>query len=170
MLGDPGLKTLRLSPWRLNLHTKWGREGNGMWGRGPAQRKQIYKKKFPRSNAFYLPSLHVEEGGRGSAPCGLTWQLSSGSREAVPVRSRRSNGCTAPPRRWIEVQLPPDVLNPTAHRPLGKTTKKFIKGLFAPNFTVSTAFLFFLHRGCFVRKPVCRSGFVRFWASWIRIH
>jgi hypothetical protein len=45
MLGDPGFKTLRLSPWRLNLHTKWGREGNGMWGRGPAQRKQIYKKK-----------------------------------------------------------------------------------------------------------------------------
>ncbi len=36
---DPGLKTLRLSPWRPNLHTKWGREGNGMWGRRPAQRK-----------------------------------------------------------------------------------------------------------------------------------
>ncbi len=46
MLGDPGLKTLRLSPWRLNLHTKWGQEGNGMWGLGPAQRKQIYIKKI----------------------------------------------------------------------------------------------------------------------------
>jgi hypothetical protein len=46
MLGDPDLKTLRLSPWRLNFHTKWGREGNGMWGQGPAQRKQIKKKKY----------------------------------------------------------------------------------------------------------------------------
>jgi hypothetical protein len=48
MLGDPGLKKLRLSPWRLNLHTKWGREGNGMWGQGPAHCKQIYilKKIF----------------------------------------------------------------------------------------------------------------------------
>ncbi len=45
-LGDPGLKTLRLSPWRLNLHTKWGREGNGMWCRGHALRKQIYYKNF----------------------------------------------------------------------------------------------------------------------------
>jgi hypothetical protein len=42
MLGDPGLKTLWLSPWRLNLHTN---EGNGIWGQGPAQRKQIKKKK-----------------------------------------------------------------------------------------------------------------------------
>ncbi len=26
---------------------------------------------IPRSNDFYLSSLHVEEGGRGSATCGV---------------------------------------------------------------------------------------------------
>jgi hypothetical protein len=36
--------------------------GNGMWGRGPAQRKnkkkkKKNKKKISRSNYFYLPSL-----------------------------------------------------------------------------------------------------------------
>ncbi len=42
-LGTQFLKNLRLSPWRRNLHTKWSREGNEMWGRGPTQRKQIFK-------------------------------------------------------------------------------------------------------------------------------
>jgi hypothetical protein len=37
--------TGELDPWRLNLHTKMRSGGNGMWGRGPAQRKTIKKKK-----------------------------------------------------------------------------------------------------------------------------
>jgi hypothetical protein len=43
MLGDLSLKKLRLSPWQQNLHTKQGWEGNGMWGQGPAEHKQILK-------------------------------------------------------------------------------------------------------------------------------
>ncbi len=37
--------TGELDPWQLNLHTKMRPGGNGMWGRGPAQRKQSLKKK-----------------------------------------------------------------------------------------------------------------------------
>jgi hypothetical protein len=46
------------------LNMKWF--GNiarlSQWGRGGG---------FPRSNDFYLPSLRVEEGGGGGAPCGI---------------------------------------------------------------------------------------------------
>ncbi len=36
-LGTQALKSFRFFPWRQNLHTKWGREGNGIWGRGLVQ-------------------------------------------------------------------------------------------------------------------------------------
>jgi hypothetical protein len=45
MLGARWLVTGELDPWRLNLHTKMRSGGNGMWGRGPAQSKQSFKKK-----------------------------------------------------------------------------------------------------------------------------
>jgi hypothetical protein len=37
--------TGELDPWRLNFTYKMRSGGNGMWGRGPAQRKQSLKKK-----------------------------------------------------------------------------------------------------------------------------
>jgi hypothetical protein len=37
--------TGELDPWRLNLPTKMRSGGNGMWGPGPAHRKQSLKKK-----------------------------------------------------------------------------------------------------------------------------
>jgi hypothetical protein len=43
MHGSSGIEKLRWSPWRLNLHKKLGREGNGIWCPGTAKRKQ--KKK-----------------------------------------------------------------------------------------------------------------------------
>jgi hypothetical protein len=41
MRQGPGIETSsgELDPWRLNLHTKMRSGGNGMWGQGPAQRK-----------------------------------------------------------------------------------------------------------------------------------
>ncbi len=51
MLGDPGFKELRLSPWRLNLHTKSGREGT--WevevGDLPTKQTNLKKKKYLNS-------------------------------------------------------------------------------------------------------------------------
>ncbi len=41
--------TGELDPRRLNLHTKMRSGGNGMWGRGPAQRKQSLKKNIRKS-------------------------------------------------------------------------------------------------------------------------
>jgi hypothetical protein len=65
MLGARWLVTGELDPWRLNLHTKWGREGNGMLGRGPAQRKQIKKKKknivAPHFNQFFLSNIRKQK-------------------------------------------------------------------------------------------------------------
>jgi hypothetical protein len=45
MLGDPGPKKLRLSPWRQNLHTIKVREGNGVWGLGPAKVNKVNEKE-----------------------------------------------------------------------------------------------------------------------------
>jgi hypothetical protein len=46
MLGDPGPKKLRLSPWRQNLHTIKVREGNGVWGLGPAKVNKVNEKRI----------------------------------------------------------------------------------------------------------------------------
>jgi hypothetical protein len=55
--------TGELDPWQLNLHTKMRSGGNGMWGRGPAQRKNNLKKN--KKNIVSQGVLGSQRNGRG---------------------------------------------------------------------------------------------------------